>query len=375
MTEKTSIQQAVEKAVSEVVEGHLPQLRGDLTQRVVAELEPRLGGASGDGAGNLLKAVTAVQAGATQREILRAFLDNTVRYCGRAALFVIKSASAIGWQGRAFPNHEAVKDFALDVSSGLAARALQSRMILTGGANEIDPHFMSQFGAPADGRVSLLPLLLKEKVAALVYADAGAEAGGDLNAAALELLVLVTSAWLEVVASRKQVGKESTPEVHKSSAPAAQAPAFNDPFAGHAPIHSVAAATAPVGDPPAAVQTMAAAAGVAEPIPVAAEAPASLPADPFAGMSPEDAEVHRKAQRFARLLVDEIKLYNQAKVSEGRKNRDLYDRLKDDIDKSLATYQKRYGHTAAAGPDYFRSELVRSLAEDDIALMGANFQR
>ena len=45
------------------------------------------------------------------------------------------------------------------------------------------------------------------------------------------------------------------------------------------------------------------------------------------GMSPEDADTHRKAQRFARLLVDEIKLYNQAKVAEGRRNKDLYDRL------------------------------------------------
>ena len=94
-----------------------------------------------------------------------------------------------------------------------------------------------------------------------------------------------------------------------------------------------------------------------------------------AGLSPEDAEIHRKAQRFARLLVDEIKLYNQAKVSEGRKNRDLYDRLKEDIDKSFATYQKRYGSTVAAGAGYFNGELVRSLAEDDISLLGANFQR
>ena len=71
-------------------------------------------------------------------------------------------------------------------------------------------------------------------------------------------------------------------------------------------------------------------------------------------MSPEDADTHRKAQRFARLLVDEIKLYNQAKVTEGRKNKDLYDRLKEDIDKSRATYKKRYGNTVAATPTISR---------------------
>ena len=67
-------------------------------------------------------------------------------------------------------------------------------------------------------------------------------------------------------------------------------------------------------------------------------APAPAP-DAFANLSPEEADVHRKAQRFARLLVDEIKLYNQVKVTEGRKNKDVYDRLKDDIEKSRATYQ------------------------------------
>jgi hypothetical protein len=89
----------------------------------------------------------------------------------------------------------------------------------------------------------------------------------------------------------------------------------------------------------------------------------------------EDGDLHRKAQRFARLLMDEIKLYNQAKVAEGRKNRDLYDRLKEDIEKSRSTYQKRYGNTAAASADYFNQELIRSLAEDDVSLLGSNFRR
>ena len=85
--------------------------------------------------------------------------------------------------------------------------------------------------------------------------------------------------------------------------------------------------------------------------------------------------MHRKAQRFARLLVDEIKLYNQAKVADGRKHKDLYDRLKEDIEKSRGTFLKRYGNSVAAGADYFSQELLRSLAEDDPSIMGANFRR
>ena len=90
-------------------------------------------------------------------------------------------------------------------------------------------------------------------------------------------------------------------------------------------------------------------------------------------MGEEEREVHVRAQRFARLLVDEIKLYNQSKVAEGRAGRDLYERLKEDIEKSRASYNKRYGSSPAAGGDYFNKELVRVLADNDVSLLGAGF--
>ncbi len=90
-------------------------------------------------------------------------------------------------------------------------------------------------------------------------------------------------------------------------------------------------------------------------------------------MDPAEAEVHKKARRFAKLLVDEIRLYNLAKVNEGRKEKNLYDRLREDIEKSRATYDKRYSSTTAASVDYFTEELIRVLADNDISLMGASF--
>ena len=369
MADKNGIEQVVERIVAEVLQSHVPQLQKELAQRVLQEIGslPESAAPGGD-PGGLLKAVSAIHTGTTQREILRALLDHAVHYSGRSALFVVKAGTATGWQGRGFSNPDEVKDFSLDVNGGIAARAMQSRSACAASVGEMDEKFMSHFGSPADDRVVLLPLLLKERVAALVYADSGNE-GGKLDAASLELLVLSASAWLEVASLRKQAGKEGSTETAPAerphTPPPAQAPAFNDPFAAHAPHHAVTA-------PAPAVEASALADEVAS---AAAATAAAVAPDPFAGMSPEDAEVHRKAQRFARLLVDEIKLYNQAKVTEGRKNRDLYSRLKDDIDKSLTTYQKRYGSTVAANANYFNQELVRSLAEDDRSLMGANFQR
>jgi hypothetical protein len=376
MAHKTPIDQIVEKAVSQVLEGHLPQLRKELVRRVLEEVQPHLGeaaGTAGNGAADLLSAVSAIHAGTTQKEILRALLESTAAYSGRAALFVIKSGSATGWQGRGFDNSDDVKDFSLDVNSRAPGKALQSRAVVSAGVSEMDPRFISQFGAPAQDSVLVLPLRLKDKVAALVYCDAGTAGNGKMEAAALELLVAATSAWLEVASLRKQALKEGVAEAagEKFEAPPVQTvSSFSDPFAGHAPKH--------VAAPPVAVEEPAMAEATAEvvSVPTAMAAAAAAPAtDAFAHMSPEDAEVHRKAQRFARLLMDEIKLYNQAKVAEGRKHKDLYDRLKEDIDKSRSTYQKRYGNTVAASVDYLSSELIRSLAEDDASLLGPNFHR
>jgi len=375
MAENTPVEQIVERAVAQALESQLPPLREKLVQQVLEDIRPYLGGGASSGAGDLLKAVSTIHGGSTQKEILRALLESTSGYSGRAALFVVKSGSANGWQGRAFDT-EGIKDFALDVSSSAPAKVLGDRTAAKTSVSAMDPKFISQFGAPVDDQILLLPLHLKDKVAALVYADAGTDSGGKLDASALELLVAAASAWLEVTSLRKQAAKDGASEAasgEKAETPAPVAPAapsFSDPFAAHAPKHAqpareeveepVSAAAAQVAAPPAAM----AAAAAAAPAP-----------DAFAQMSVADADVHRKAQRFARLLMDEVKLYNQAKVAEGRKHKDLYDRLKEDIDKSRNTYTKRYGNTAAASADYFNQELIRSLAEDDVTLLGPNFHR
>jgi len=389
MADQSEIEQVIEKVVSQVLEDHFPQLREDLVRRVMDRL-PQTANAAGSsadsGAANLLQAISAIHAGATQREILRALLDNTVRYSGRGALFVVKSGAATGWQGRGFNENgsDTIKDFALNVSTGGPEHALRSRTPFSGSNSDIGSEFVSKFGGSAGDEFVLLPLVLKEKVAALVYADAGSGSVGKFDPAALELLVRATSAWLEVVSLRKQAQKEDAaePAIEKpaekvESAPPRAAAAPSDPFAAHAPKHvsAVAAPVIPTPVPPMVVEHPVAVAQ-AEPITVSAAAAAPAPAtDPFANLSPEEADVHRKAQRFARLLVDEIKLYNQAKVAEGRKNKDMYDRLREDIEKSRGTFQKRYGNSVAAGADYFSQELVRSLAADDSSVMGANFKR
>jgi hypothetical protein len=358
-----SLNKVVERVVARVLENHVPRLREELVSAVLQDVRASGGGGPQTTSADLLRAVSVIHTGATQREILRALLDSAAQYCTRVALFVVKSGAATGWQGRGFDDGDGLKDFPFDLNSGLGSRVLQDRTPALGKASDVDPRFIERFRAPAQNQAMLLPLMLKEKLAALVYAD------GSMDAVALELLTLATSAWLEVAALRKQSPKEgesTTPGARvQTPVPVETVSTFNDPFAAHAPRHAVA--SIPAAPAAASERHTDPDATIIRPAASVATAPD--------GLSPEDADTHRKAQRFAKLLVDEIKLYNQAKVTEGRKHKDLYDRLKEEIDKSRATYQRRYGNTTAASGDYFNGEVVRSLAEDDPSIMGANFRR
>jgi hypothetical protein len=382
MAERGWIEAMIERVVAEVLESHTIQLRDEIVRRVRKEISEapsaETSSSSSATSASLASAVAEIQLGTTQREILRALLDGCARYAARVALFVVRGGNATGWQGRGFSSNDAVKDFALDVNAPAVVRAVSDRVVVEARTADLDPHFLQDFGTPASGEARLLPLALKDKVAALVYADGGTEGANNLDAGALELLVLSTSAWLEINSLRKQAHKEPAVErAEAGPAVAEQAAASQgDPFAAHAPGHAMAAAAAAEAPLPATVALPDVPVEVVEPEPVvpATDAAAAPPAAPPA-VSDEDQAIHQKAQRFARLLVDEIKLYNLAKVTEGRKNKDLYDRLKETIEKSRSTYGRRYGNTLAASGDYFQHELIRSLAEDDISIMGANFRQ
>jgi hypothetical protein len=324
MPRPTEIQNIIEEAVAEVFDAALPRLRAEIVRRAVEVLEsmtPALGSSPSD----LLNAFSAsIHDSGTQAEILRHLLEGEARFAGRVALFVVKGGSVNGWQGIGFDDNEAIKTLSLNPGSGLVAKAIQGRTPAGGSAEEFDAGFINTVQAPPDDQCLVLPLVVRDKVAAVIYADAGTAPGGILDASGLQALTRFAAVWLELTALRKAGGS----------------------VMDEAPLPQQAAATgaAPTAAPPAAPAT-------------------------------EEEDLHKKARRFAKLLVEEIKLYNQAKVDEGRQNRDLFDRLRVDIEKSRATYDKRYAESPVASAGYFTQELIRILADNDVSLMGAGFPR
>ncbi|MES1243557.1 MAG: hypothetical protein ABUT39_18255 [Acidobacteriota bacterium] len=87
-------------------------------------------------------------------------------------------------------------------------------------------------------------------------------------------------------------------------------------------------------------------------------------------ITPSDEALHEEARRLARLLVSEIKLYNEEQVEEGRRKRDVYERLREDIDRSRQMYEERVEPRILKTTDYFYQELVRILAAGDARALG-----
>jgi hypothetical protein len=323
MPRPTEIQNIIEEAVAEVLDAALPRLRSEIVRRAVEVVES-LAPAPGASPSDLLNAAAAaIHESGSQADILRHLLEGEARFAGRVALFVVKGNAISGWQGIGFEDNDAIKTLSIQTGSGLVGKAIQARNPAAGSAQEFDAGFIKSMKAPADGQCLVLPLVVKDKVAAMIYADAGTVPGGMVDSSGLQALTRFAAIWLELAALRKAGGSAPTEEVAQPA------------------------------------------------VAMAASAPVSAPA----ASGTEEDELHKKARRFAKLLVEEIKLYNQPRVEEGRQHKDLYDRLKVDIEKSRSTYDKRYAESAVASADYFTQELIRILADNDASLMGASFPR
>lgn len=93
----------------------------------------------------------------------------------------------------------------------------------------------------------------------------------------------------------------------------------------------------------------------------------------ISSLSREEQELHLRAQRFARVQVAEMRLYKSNLVKQGRSGQNLYSSLREDIDLSREAYRVQFMNSGKHMVDYLHVELVRTLANDDVALMGVEY--
>ena len=350
----------------------------------------------------------------TQSEILQVLVNRAAAFAPRVAFFVVKGDQGIGWRARGFQGtvgdnaiHQMSFPLTADTAVGSAAR---SREVWSGGPNthSEDHIILNRLGDEAPSHMVALPLVVRQRAVAILYADSDRLDAEAINLEALETLVRVSSMAVELLAARTAPAP-APPAVEEQpqhagepvvEAPPAYAPTVEydeitpvvegstpeaAPLEAEAtPVEPTPVFAAPFVEPqveptPPPVDTMPlpAVPTPAEVSPVPSEAPPAPKRRygmdvelPVEVSSEEERRLHNDARRFARLLVSEIKLYNESKVAEGRAQGDLYGRLREYIDRSREMYDKRVKPEVAQRYDYFHHELVDTLAEGDPAKLG-----
>jgi len=87
-------------------------------------------------------------------------------------------------------------------------------------------------------------------------------------------------------------------------------------------------------------------------------------------LSPEEQELHRRANRVAKVSMQDIKMLRPEQVRQGRENRDICIRLKDDIEKAHREYDRRFKPIMDHPVDYFYRWMVEILADGDPHALG-----
>jgi hypothetical protein len=336
--------------------------------------------AAGPGFDRLKASLAEVDKGSSLSEALTYLVNEVARYVDRAAMFIVKGPSAIGWYGRGFEPPEAVKQVNVSLNADTIFRIVHNSRHALHGSIDHTPgtaQALARLGGQPRG-ILAVPLMLRDKLAAILYCDTAKEEVSAADAGLIEVLVLYAGKSIDLLSLAPKVGAASSAGVSRDRAaaikaggdevreragmPHAAAPAAPPaPSSSHAPTATEASST---------VMFSAAQVAAMRPQPPAAARPAAPPPPAAHALSPEEQKAHEDAKRFARLVVSEIKLYNEAKVNEGRRQKDIYERLKEDIERGRQLYTDRVAAPVRDATNYFYDELVRILAGGDASALG-----
>ncbi len=361
-------------------------------------------------------AIEEIEGQKSQSEILKTLVNRASSFAPRVVFFAVKGEQIRGWRARGLEGSigdAAVQQISFSSSADtMISEVLRSRSTWSGNPNSHteDHLILDRLSEQAPQRIVAVPLVVRGRTVAVLYADSAALDSDAINLEALETLVRVSGmAVALLLMSQAAATPQPAAPLQAGADPATDTSTYtpvrvyDEPAAAESTYESLPEAlptAEPVDDeaevvsppaeeesaPPPSLQSDAAdstsvahesAAGLpaVEPEPTPVPAPvrrrgsydAALPVEVT---DEEENRQHHDARRFARLLVSEIKLYNEQKVVEGRADGNLYVRLREYIDRSREMYDKRVKPEVSSRYDYFHHELVNTLAEGNAAKLG-----
>ena len=253
-----------------------------------------------------------------ERQWSNTLVDATRGFCGRAALFLVRDRTLHLETTRNFDDADLTDGVSLEDAPAFAA-AVETRdtVVAMRSGSELSPSIDGYLGE-GDDKVYLFPVITRQAVQGVLCTDSG-----EIDVDALELLAAMAGTVLS------------------SQLVAATARA--------APVDGLVNITVPA---------------------TATQKPEILS---WFSLSREDRELHLRAQRFARVQVAQIRLYQSEKVKNGRTAHDLYTSLKAEIDSAREAFRREFLDASDSMVDYLHLELVRTLANDDAEVLGQQY--
>ena len=251
----------------------------------------------------------------TQGEVLKRLLDGAMRFAERSALYVIKQGIASLYAHRGF-DAEHPKLGVPVVPPAELEQLIQGHAALLDAPGPAYTALLGPLSRFEASGVRIIPLHLRRKTVALLLVDSGLQEAlqhpSDLRAVALAAEVR-----LAYLAGAKDEERAAQSEAHPS------------------------VLTQRIPDA------------------IAESAPPAL--DPM---------VRINAERSARVLVGDIELYFPAKVAQGQNQGNLYAAMRDELDRSRASFVERYGAELESQHQIFYKTVVQQLCAGNPSRLG-----
>lgn len=285
----------------------------------------------------------AIAGAENQAEALGALLAGAASFGARAGLFVVKDDAVRGWRGEGFGSrddgHDLVEGGVLSRDDTAIALAIEGETVACGGDDPDAPR-VPDFGQDAPLEARLEPIRVRDRVLGILYCDRPDDSEG-WDPAAIELLARACELAVERLALQ-----------HVSSRPAR---------ARTTGSHGTTTPVPPRDEAPSRDEDVAATTTPPRP-----EPPPGDQQDPRHDGPRED------ARRFARLLMEELLLYNENDVNAGRAARDIESRLSERIEEARRMFDQRYEGTLDGHAAIFRQAMIDVLASGDEAALGSS---
>ena len=330
---KNLVRAKIDGAVNNIV-SHLEEIKNleEFSQYTLPDgLES--GGGSAD-ISFIHKSIMKISTADNQLNLINNLLKALNKFCTRAALFLVKEDKMVGWKGKGFSDHsggiqddEVKKVFVSFSANTVFKQVLETKETYSGAPlSQPDDHLIfSRLGGENPDSIYVLPFFVKGKPQAVIYIDVFG--GKKIGKKEIEMLSIVGEMSLDLLPLRQKIlSKIKTREYvdidEEPEKPPEKAPESD--FEQTGDDNEITLPSVKESDP----------------------------------------------ERLARVIINDIVLYNKKIVEEGRKNRALYKLLEDTIMQAKDLYLIKYSDIR-----FFEKQIVRQLAKGDKeALKGYKFE-